>query len=48
MELMTMPPAWFNMLYKIAIDKQEQDPEAIQKRAEADAVEQIIEEGGGV
>lgn len=48
MELMTMPPAWFNVLYAIAIEKQEQHAKELAEQAQADALEEAFEEGGAV
>ena len=49
MELMTMPPAWFNCLYMIAMEKkQEQHAKELAEQAQADAIEEAIEEGGAM
>ena len=47
MELMTMPPAWFNVLYMIALEKQE-DREKAEAQAQADVLEEALEEGGAM
>lgn len=47
MELMTMPPAWFNCLYMIAMEKQQHAKE-LAEQAQADAIEEAIEEGGAM
>lgn len=44
MEFMTMPPAWFNMLYMIAVEKRESGE--AEKQAKADVLEEIATEGG--
>lgn len=41
---MTMPPSWFNILYQIAVEKQ--NSKEAEDRAKADALEEIAEEGG--
>lgn len=46
MELMTMPPAWFNCLYMIALEKQAEHAKEMAEQAQADAIEEAIEEGG--
>lgn len=48
MELMTMPPAWFNVLYMIAIEKQEQHAKELAEQAQADALEEALDEGGAM
>ena len=41
---MTMPPSWFNVLYEIAVEKQ--NSKQAEDIAKADAIEEIAEEGG--
>lgn len=44
MELMTMRPSWFQVLYKIAFDKIES--KQAEKELQTDVLEEAFEEGG--